>query len=203
MPFAETIFSQFGHPRGVLGRLAGTIMATRPSNRARNEWTIDLLDISPYDRVLDFGCGPGVAVALAATQASHVTGIDHSDLMCRQARRRNRTAIAEGRVEIIAGGLEVLGALHGQIDKLCTLNVIMFLPDKAAAFASFRDALKPGGTIAVTHMPRNKGADTDDTLAAAERIVRWMTTAGFLDVVVHRLPLKPVEAVSVLGRRGN
>ena len=52
------LVSQFGHPRGIAGRLAGWVMAHRPSNRRRNAWTVDLLDLQPGERVLDIGFGP-------------------------------------------------------------------------------------------------------------------------------------------------
>ena len=41
------LVSQFGHPRGIAGRLAGWVMAHRPSNRRRHAWTVDLLDLQP------------------------------------------------------------------------------------------------------------------------------------------------------------
>jgi hypothetical protein len=38
--------AQFGHPSGMLGRIAGAVMARRPSNRERNAWTVRLLDLA-------------------------------------------------------------------------------------------------------------------------------------------------------------
>jgi 2-polyprenyl-3-methyl-5-hydroxy-6-metoxy-1,4-benzoquinol methylase len=75
------IYSQFGRPRGVLGRVAGYIMATRPSNIERNNWALSLLEITPADRILEIGFGPGIAAGKAAAQAAEVVGIDCSALM--------------------------------------------------------------------------------------------------------------------------
>ena len=202
MSLRGAVVAQFGNPRGVLGRLAGLVMTTRRSNRIRARWTVDLLDIGTDERVVDFGCGPGLAVALAAGRAvrGYVVGIDHSDLMCRQARRRNRTAITAGRVDIVHGSVERLAAFRGQVDKLCALNVVMFLADKPAAFAAFHDALRPGGTLAVTHMPRHKGASGKDADRAAENIRAYMDAAGFVGVAAIRMAGN-VAAVSVLGCR--
>ena len=55
MSFKQNIISQFSNPHGLLGRLAGTIMAHRPSNQERNRWTVDLLEIQPDDHVLEIG----------------------------------------------------------------------------------------------------------------------------------------------------
>jgi hypothetical protein len=62
------IHSQFGHPAGVLGGLAGVVMASRGSNRQRNAWTVRQLDIQPTDRVLEIGFGPRLAQVNTLTQ---------------------------------------------------------------------------------------------------------------------------------------
>jgi SAM-dependent methyltransferase len=82
------IVSQFGHPRGMAGHVAGWVMAHRPSNRRRNRWVVSLLDVRPADRVLEIGFGPGLAIAELSRRvgdSGHVYGIDHSEVMLRQA----------------------------------------------------------------------------------------------------------------------
>lgn len=64
MSLFDVVWSQFGRPRGLLGRLAGRIMASRGSNLARNQWAVELLEVRPDDRILEVGFGPGVAVAV-------------------------------------------------------------------------------------------------------------------------------------------
>ena len=75
----KAIVQQFKRPSGVLGRLAGWIMARR--NLRRNEWVVSLLGIEPNHHVLEIGCGPGVALELAAELATRgrVVGVDHSE----------------------------------------------------------------------------------------------------------------------------
>jgi SAM-dependent methyltransferase len=90
MSIIHYVYSQFGEPRGTLGRLAGYIMANRPSNIERNDWALSLLEIKPADRILEIGFGPGIAAGKAAAQASEVVGIDRSALMVHQAARRNK-----------------------------------------------------------------------------------------------------------------
>ena len=82
--------AQFHHPTGAVGHVAGWIMGRRSSNVARNRWAVQLLDVQPTDRVIELGCGPGVAIAALATRAIRglVVGVDHSQVMIRQARRR-------------------------------------------------------------------------------------------------------------------
>jgi len=198
----QTILNQFSKPQGTFGRLAGLVMANRPSNRLRNEWTIDLLDLMPDDRILEIGCGPGLALAAAIARVPHgeVVGLDHSDLMIQQARRRNQQAVADGTLELRVGGLEQLESFE-RFDKVYWVNVVQFLADKPAAFRLLRSVLRPGGTFATTYIPRHSGATRAAALKSAERIRQQLDHASFTDIRLEELPLKPVPAMCVIGHR--
>src|SRR5262245_60583462 len=91
----RSIVSQFARPRGVPGHVAGWIMGRRASNVERNQWVVSLLEVRPTDRILEVGCGPGVALGEMARRAPEgsVCGLDHSRVMVEQAKRRNAVAI--------------------------------------------------------------------------------------------------------------
>jgi len=199
----SAIVQQFGKPSGPLGVLAGLVMRMRPSNRLRNSRTVDLLDIRPEDRVLEIGFGPGLAVARAAELASagKVTGIDHSELMVRDARRRNAKAISAGRVELLLGSADALPSFDGRFDKVMAVNVYMFWKDPVAVLGGLRRVMNPGGVIALTLQPRRRGATVDDTRAAAERMSASLRAAGFGDLRTEILEMAPVAAACVLGRQ--
>src|SRR2546421_5357703 len=96
------VVGQAHRPRGVAGRVTAWEMACRPSNRQRSAWAVSLLEVRPTDRVLEIGFGPGVAVAqLVRAGAGHVSGIDHSEVMLRQAAKRNEAAIRAGQVTLV------------------------------------------------------------------------------------------------------
>jgi len=196
----SSLVAQFGNPRGVLGRLAGLIMVVRPSNRERNRRTLELLELTPGDRVLELGFGPGVSVQAAAARAAHVVGVDHSPLMLREAERRNARAIAEGRVELHLGSAERLPPLPGPFDKVLAVNVYMFWDEPAAVLREVRGQMRPGGTIALTLQPRQRGATRDDTTAAAERMTASLREAGFTAVRAEILEMQPVAAACALAR---
>jgi cyclopropane fatty-acyl-phospholipid synthase-like methyltransferase len=44
------------------------MMGRRSSNVRRNRWAVDLLAVEPTDRVLELGCGPGMAIAALAEE---------------------------------------------------------------------------------------------------------------------------------------
>ena len=204
MGLREVLVPQFRRPEGPLGRVAGLIMAARPSNRRRNYWTVELLCVGPEDRVLEIGCGPGVALAASAerTRGSVIVGLDHSPEMLDQAARRNRRAIERGRVRLQLGDLERLPMLGGPFDKIFSVNVIQFLPDKDAAFRALHDVTAPGGIVATTYQPRHRNPNRADAIKVAEEVEAHMAAAGFVAIKVEELSLRPVSAVCVLGRKG-
>src|SRR5215207_9292668 len=104
------VYGQFGRPTGVWGRAAGLLMARRSSNRRRNAWTVSLLEVRPDDRVLEIGFGPGLAILELSRIArdGYICGIDHSELMLRQARSRNADGIGRGVVNLRLGSVDAL-----------------------------------------------------------------------------------------------
>ncbi len=203
MGFRDTLVRQFERPEGALGGIAGWIMATRPSNVRRNLWTVGLLGVRPGDRILEIGCGPGVALKACAEQAKLgvVVGVDHSQAMLAQAARRNRRAIARGRVQLQLGGLDLVSTLGGAFDKVFLVNVVQFLADKVAAFRIFHEAMAPGGTLATTYQPRHRNPTRADAIRVADEIKEIMAAGQFEAISVEELQLRPVPALCVLGRK--
>ncbi len=198
------MMSQFESPHGPLGALVGWILANRPSNRRRNLWTVELLQLAPHHRVLEIGCGPGLALQACAAKVSkgHVVGVDHSAVMIGQAWARLDGALKKGRVELLLGGLDRLAELAARpFDRIFSVNVVQFLPDKAVAFAGVFAALAPGGVAAATYQPRGDNQSREEALRMAGEIRTAMEQVGFVGVRVEELPLKPAPAVCVLGRR--
>ena len=196
------LLRQFARPHGVLGSVAGWIMATRGSNRERTLRSIELLGVRPGDRVLEIGFGPGVSIRALAERAGgggRVVGIDHSDTMLSQARRRNAAAIRSGQVELLRAAVEELPAFAEPFDRILAVNCVMFWCDPGARFGELRRLLAPGGRIAVTYQPRHPGATNADAQRKGAEIATQLAGAGFAKVRVETLRLAPLEAVCVLG----
>lgn len=201
MGLRRALVSQFEHPRGLLGHIAGLILAGRGSNLVRNRWTVDLLDPASGERVLEIGCGPGVALKLVLSRASvTATGVDHSAVMVAQARRRNAQAVRAGRLSLIQGTIDDIHAREGSFDKAFSINVIQFV-DQAAFAARMHALLKPGGTFATTYQPRHAKATRTDALKMADKLTRIFAAAGFESNRTEEIELKPVPAVCVVAQR--
>ena len=191
--------AQFARPTGVSGRVAGWIMASRASNRRRNVWTVSLLDVQRHDRVLEIGFGPGIAVREISRLAveGYVCGLDHSEEMLRQAARRNAAAIRTGRVDLRLGSVDGLPVFAEPFDKVLAVNAIMFRDRTIDRLEALRRVMRPGGRIAIAHQPRGPGA-TDATAAArGEEIAAALTRAGFSDVRVRTMRLKPAVTCAI------
>jgi SAM-dependent methyltransferase len=192
--------AQFHHPTGAVGHVAGWIMGRRSSNVARNRWAVQLLDVQPTDRVIELGCGPGVAIAALATRATGglVVGVDHSQVMIRQARRRNRAAIQAGRVRLIHTPVERLSIGDGPFNAALAVNTVGMWPDPTARLRELARLLRPGGRIAVVSQPRCPGATAATSAAAANELAGLLTEAGFEHLRTELLDLDP-PAACVLG----
>jgi cyclopropane fatty-acyl-phospholipid synthase-like methyltransferase len=202
MGITTYIYSQFGKPRGLLGRVAGYIMATRPSNIERNDWTLSLLQIGPTDRVLEIGFGPGIAAGKAAAQAAEVVGVDRSALMVQQATVRNRELIKQGKLKLALSSADAPDAGLGAFDKIYSVNVVQFWKEPVQVFRKLRTMLRPGGVVATAFMPRHRGATNEDAFAKGKQIETWLREAGFAQIDTQTKMMKPVAVVAVVARVG-
>lgn len=203
MSVRQTVFKfiarQFRQPCGFAGYLAGVVMANRPSNRERNDWTLELLHLGPRDRVLEIGFGPGMAIEQAGRLVTKglVAGIEHSEIMLRSATRRNRREIAAGRTRLHLGSAEDFVISGGPFNKIYSVNVVQFWRDPETVFTRLCANLAPDGIIATTYQPRNPGATDRDALAKGEELVRMLKDAGLPYSRIELRPLKPA-AICVL-----
>ena len=199
----DAVKAQFGHPTGLGGRAAGLIMANRSSNRRRNSWVVSLLAVQPDDRVLEIGFGPGLAILKLSRIATEgrVCGVDHSELMVRQAMRRNADGCRRGVVDLRVGSVDELPAFDAPFDKVLAVNAAMFWGEPDAPLEKLRRMLRPGGLIAVAHQPRGPGANDETSAAEGREIAAALVRVGFSEVRVETLNLKPA-VVCALGVNG-
>ena len=200
MSVAQKIVTQFKQPHGLIGKIAGYIMANRPSNILRNEWTLSLLDLQPADKILEVGFGPGIAIEKAAgiVKDGSIVGIDHSETMLHQAGKRNALAIQQGQVILKLGTIDSLSAFKNSFDKIYSANVVQFWDDPKREFQQLFDLLVPGGIIATTYMPRHKGASSEDGRKKAVEIEQCLKAVGFRNIRIEEKHLDPVSVVCVL-----
>jgi ubiquinone/menaquinone biosynthesis C-methylase UbiE len=106
------------------------------------------LDLQPGDRVLEIGFGHGCTLAAVAARADRgrVIGVDPSEVMVRQASRRNRRAVTQGRVALHRAGVEAIPCGDAAFDKAFAVNSFQHWPDPLACLVEVKRVLTPGGT---------------------------------------------------------
>ena len=110
---------------------------------------VDALHLQPTAHVLDIGCGMGAdALGLAErVPQGHVTGVDFSESLIAEARRR-----AQGRnlpVTFETGDAQALRFADGSSDAVRTERMLMHIPDASKALSEMARVLRPGGRIVV------------------------------------------------------
>jgi ubiquinone/menaquinone biosynthesis C-methylase UbiE len=110
---------------------------------------VDELDIQPADRVLEIGCGHGVAAGLVCEglESGRLTAVDRSRKMIDAARRRNAEHVEAGRAEFLIAELEHLDLGERRFDKVFAIRVGLFHREPERARALVEPWLAPGGTI--------------------------------------------------------
>ena len=184
-------YGQAGQPTGIIGRLLGQIMSWH--NQPDNEWTIELLDISQSENILEIGYGPGKAIQKVSTlyPECRIVGIDHSEEMLTAATRRNRAAIIAGVVELKKGSVEVLNFAEGIFDKAYSINCIYFWSDIVGGLRELYRVLKIGGKLAITVRDKKRAAYQPFT---QKNLKEKLSQAGFskVEVVSNDSPSHPL-----------
>ena len=165
-----------------MGSVVGHLMAVK--NRPMNRLAVELLDVWPVDSILEIGFGPGAAIQLLARGTpARVAGIDSSEVMLRQAARRNRRWIASGQVELRQASVDSIPFPDARFSKVFAVNSFQHWEDQSAGLAEVRRVLKLGGTLLLClrmqlQRPRLGAAPglSDEQVDEAKQLLR---AAGF------------------------
>lgn len=121
----------------------------------RVRWAVEVVDPGPADRVLEIGCGPGVAAALvcARLDTGRLLAVDRSPVAVARTAERNASHVDAGRLEVRQSALDGLDVPDGSFDKAFCVNVNVFwvAADPAKELTVLRNALRPGGTLYVLY----------------------------------------------------
>lgn len=200
------LFRQFAHPTGLLGRLAGRIMA---KSDADDRWIVDLLQVRPDDRLLDVGCGPGVALELMAERVTSglVVGVDPSDEMLRQAAARNEAVMRAGRVELKWGEVSALPCADEFFTKVCAIHTVYFWPSLEDGLRELHRVLAPDGRLIVAvRMQREHAGILEPsryglTESHLDEIVATLGEVGFREIGSQRRAIDRLTIVAISARR--
>jgi SAM-dependent methyltransferase len=162
----------------------------------RIAWAVGLLDVGPGDRVLEVGCGTGVAVALVADRLDGgcITALDRSQVAIQRAQARNAGHVTAGRARLRRCELADFDGGAASVDKAFAINVNVFWTSGAEPeCAVLRRVLRPGGPVRLVY--EGPGADGGRDVAPA--VVASLEKGGLTTEVTR----SPSGLVCVTGRR--
>src|SRR5918994_7959222 len=152
-------------------------MTSKPSERF--VWAVDTLAPDPADRVLEVGCGHGVAVSLVCERltSGRITAIDRSKKMIEMAARRNREHVAGGRAVLKTAALEKADFGDERFDKVFAFNVAPFWRQPKEALGIVRRHLAPDGAVYLfwdaRHTQPRRARDLADRLSERIRLAEF------------------------------
>ncbi len=140
----------------------------------RFHWALELLEVGLKDRILEIGCGYGMAASLVCERlgSGRITAIDRSPPMIERAVRRNREHVESGKATFQAVALENASFDDEQFDKAFVVNVRLFRAHETRQAEVLRRHLAPSGTLYLVQQhpsARRTEAVTEELKSALER----------------------------------
>jgi SAM-dependent methyltransferase len=165
----------------------------------RLTWVVDQLDVQPDVRVLEVGCGHGVAATvvlerLGAAGCGRYVGIDRSPKMVAASDQRNAAAVADGRARFVCASLGAADLGGDRFDRVFAARVAAMATPAALGWAA--GLLAPGGTLLLAVDSPRDATNRDQVTALAAA----MRAAGFppprvTEARVHGALVAAVSAV--------
>lgn len=158
-------------------------------------WAIGKLDINSNSKVLDIGCGGGMAVNIMAQKAGQVCGVDYSNLAVKRAKKLNKKPIKQGKVKIMNASVSSLPFKANEFDIITAFETIYFWPNILEDLKEVKRVLKDDGSLLIVcEMVKNEHISTkqkqvvellnlnEQNYNSKEELKTLLENAGFKDI---------------------
>jgi SAM-dependent methyltransferase len=165
------------------------------------EAAFDAAKVTEGTRLLDAGCGAGLALQVAADQGASVSGIDASEALVAIARQRLAGA------DIRIGEIEELPFADAAFDVATGFNSFQYAADRVRALAEARRVARPRGVVIAAVWGDPARCQAAAYIEALGKLMPppppdapgpWaLSEAGALEALAERAGLKPARSESV------
>jgi SAM-dependent methyltransferase len=172
--------------------------------------------LQPGERVLDVGCGTGIAAAAAHAAGAEVVGLDGAAGMIAIARRQ-----VPG-VDFRVGDFNALPFEDSSFEAVISSHALLFADDPVAALREWRRVCRPGGRLSLSvpgpagltpsalyvEIYRRHGLDATFAYPPVTAPADWAREAGWTDAAVDQDPtvsirLPDADAIATWRRTGS
>ena len=159
------------------GAISGRFYALFNRNPESNRIVVDLLGLTPADRVLEVGCGPGAATELAAQRigADRVAAIDPSSTFIEMVRKRVPGA------DVRVGSATDIPFDDGMFTVIWSIASMHHWPEREPGLAAQTAKLAPGGRLVVAERLLDKPGH-GITAAQTAEVTSYLESLGHADV---------------------
>jgi cyclopropane fatty-acyl-phospholipid synthase-like methyltransferase len=173
-----------------------------PKAAERIIWAVEKLAVGPEDRLLEVGCGHGVAVSLVCERldGGSIVAIDRSPKMIEAATRRNAEHVAAGKASFQTASLHEADFGGARFDKIFAIHVAALVRGQAEReLRIVRELQTDGGRLYLFDQPL--AADRAQELA--ESAAGVLESHGFTTDAVIVEELRGATATCVVARTGH
>jgi len=164
----------------------------------RFQWAAEIMDVNPDDRILEIGCGAGVAATILAASLTTgtITAIDQSESMIKKAPTRNAALAATGKAIFIPVSLTNMSTTK-QYTKIFAFNVSLFWKDASKELEIVKKLLAPKGKLYIFHQPP-PGVAMAFNKTIATKVTKALEQENFtiLNIVHKRMSPAPVVCIT-------
>jgi ubiquinone/menaquinone biosynthesis C-methylase UbiE len=185
-------------PSAGLTRLAGWLIPGQQSYTS--DWTLEQLNILPYQHLLEIGYGQGKTIQAVARKlkTGFIAGIDCSAVMYQRASKRNKRAIGQQLLQLHIGNLYDLPYPSHYFHTIYGTNAHTSWKDPQMEFMRLANLLRTGGRLVMILQPRWPSQDKllrEDV----EKTEEDYLAAGLTDIRIRYKDTDPITAVAVTG----
>jgi SAM-dependent methyltransferase len=167
-----------------------------PRAADRIHWAVSRLGIDGSERVLELGCGPGVAASLICDQLGrgHLTAVDRSTAMVERARHRNSRHAAAGIVDFVVSPIAEMNLTTSGYDIVFAVDVNVFGTDCGPELHQIRLHMSDRAELHLIHRPPVKAK----IQRFIDNLVLALPSNGF---AIDDLTVEPIGHDLILGVR--